>query len=150
MSDGPSSVLTMLGTILGGSAVGSGTSHTSSNSVSRSVSATASVGISLIVLRIIASALQAARDDVAEATIATSGSAGEDSVSVLWNRRGVVFRFIRSFLHRMIVQKGAITNTSSEGEDEDNVPVIHEGSCHCQSVRFEVGDDVLSGRSALV
>jgi hypothetical protein len=139
MSDGGSSVAGALGAIMGGASPGS----SAQNSFSRSLSTTASVGISLIVLRIVASAVQAAREDIAERPITGRGATEDDGVSLLWNRRGIVFQFLRSFLHRMIVQKGVTTIQSNEEEDDDNVPVIHEGSCHCQSVRFEVGDGAI-------
>jgi hypothetical protein len=139
MSDGGGSVAGALGAIMGGASARGGSQN--SFSTSRSLSTTASVGISLIVLRIVASAVQAAREDMAESSIAANGITGDDGINSLWSRRGVVFQFLRSFLHRMIVQKGVTTIQSNEDEEDDNVPVIHEGSCHCQSVRFEVGDD---------
>jgi len=93
MAEGGGSVADkMLGAILGGASSGGGAimSSGAQNSFSRSVSTTASVGISLMIIRMVATAVQAANEDLAE---------GASSAVLLKNRGDVIFQFLRSVLH---------------------------------------------------
>ncbi|CAB9515426.1 Glutathione-dependent formaldehyde-activating enzyme [Seminavis robusta] len=147
MSEAGGGALSATLNALFGAAGNSSSNNNSQNSVSRSLSTTASMGISLIIIRIVASAVQAAREDLANSTGGhNNNTQGGDAVTHMLHRGESVLQFLRSFLHRMIVQRqNTITNGTNnnnkqddDDDDEDNVPVIHEGSCHCQSVHFEL------------
>lgn len=129
--------------------VGGGNNNPNSSSMPRTIGTTASVGLSLVILRFVVSAVKAAAEDSDGEGRRGEGKA-RDVVHELFNRSEVLYQFVRTLLRRIILLQGNNIrgglgqdgSNDEEGSEEDNVPMIHKGSCHCRAVCFEVSQRI--------
>lgn len=104
--------------------------------------AAATVGfLSLAILKFVADSNRLADEN------GSSNNDNDEAIHQLLNRSEVLFHVVKTFLRNMILRqrcKGKLEQDSSEEEDDNeeyNEPMIHKGSCHCRSVRFEVSNE---------
>ena len=109
--------MTLLSALLGGGSSSSG------GQLQRTLGTTATLGLSFCLLRFLVAKAAAEEDDPSIA-------------KELLTRSEVFYQFVRNVLRRMILEKGR--QADEDEDEEDNVPMIHKGSCHCRAVCFEV------------
>lgn len=118
---GSANLLSLLG--LGGS--------TGNNNAQHMVGTAATLGLSLTLLRFMISKMDQDEGD-------------SDEESML--RSYPMYQFLQTLVRRVLFlhhnkRRLQIGNGASGRDDEsedDNVPIIHQGACHCRSVQFEV------------
>ena len=106
----------------------------------------ATLGLSCTLLRFVMSAMQDADSNKKRIN-------NDDSGNDLVQRSQLVYQFVRTILRRLLLKetsKGQLTDDGASADDgdddEDTAPILHQGSCHCRSVCFEVR---LSRRSSV-
>lgn len=133
-----------------GALVGGVSGNNSNNShYQLTAGTTATLGLSFILLRFVVSAAKAITNNGNDDEGFSDGGRARGAASGLLGKSEVLYQFIRSLLQRVIVQHGFLPrklvgddgSDDGDGSEEDNVPMIHKGSCHCQAVCFEVRED---------
>jgi hypothetical protein len=137
------SLLPFLGLLGVGNSTSSNSQGSNSSAISRTLGTAATLGLSLAILRFVVDSVKIANENSKNNTVS------RDSIDSLLHRSHVLYKFVRTILTRMILleqSKGNLEQSNSEEEEEENddVPMIHNGSCHCRSVCFEVRDQMIS------
>jgi hypothetical protein len=115
-------------------------------SVDRALGAAASLGLSLAILRLVvfcakaAKRLESSSDDPNQFQLASPESAGN-----VW------YSFMRNLIRRLLQEDSHTDSKGSTGIEGDGGAIItHQGSCHCESVHFEVRERGVSRSSSIV
>lgn len=120
-SSDSSPLVPFLGVLLGGGS--------SSGGLRRTLSTSATVGLSLFVLRFVATAAKAVADESDEESTKNRSDAVKE-----------IHEFLKKVFQRMLQHSSSSIRdcTGDDGSEEENVPMIHQGSCHCRAVCFEL------------
>jgi hypothetical protein len=101
-------------------------------SVDRALGAAASLGLSLAILRLVVFCAKAAKR--------LESSDDPNQLSSLESAGNVWYAFMRNLIRRMLQEDDASPKDSkgSAGMEGDGAMITHQGSCHCESIHFEV------------
>jgi hypothetical protein len=99
-------------------------------SVDRALGAAASLGLSLAILRLVVFCAKAAK------RLETSDDPNQ--LSSLESAGNVWYTFMRNIIRRLLQEDSPRDSKGSAGIESDGAIITHQGSCHCESVHFEV------------
>jgi hypothetical protein len=113
-------------------------------SVDRALGAAASLGLSLAILRLVVFCAKAAKR-------LESSSDDLNQLSSLESAGNVWYSFMRNLIRRLLQEDDSHKDSkgSSGIEGDGGAIITHQGSCHCESVQFEVRKTGVS-RSSIV
>lgn len=99
-------------------------------SVDRALGAAASLGLSLAILRLVVFCAKAAKR--------LESSDAPNQLSPLESAGNIWYAFMRNLIRRLLQEDSPKDSKGSTGMEGDGAIISHQGSCHCESVHFEV------------